>query len=64
MKKAHVRENVGQQPEDQEDQGEQQQGDQPRDPYEPQRRDGVGGALLPRVITTVFGLVFARKYST
>ena len=37
--------------------------DQPGDP-EQQLGEGMGGALLPPVITTVFGLVFASKYST
>ena len=37
--------------------------DQPGDP-EQQPGEGMGGALLPPVITTVFGLVFASKYST
>jgi len=37
--------------------------DQPGDP-EAQPGEGMGGALLPPVITTVFGLVFASKYST
>ena len=38
--------------------------DQPGDPEERHQGEGVGGALLPRVIMTVFGLVLASKYST
>ena len=64
MKKAHVRENVGQQQGDQGDH--QQQGDlelhkDKEQPREQQQRDGVGGALLPRVITNVFGVLASVK---
>ena len=46
------------------DQEEQPPGDQEEQPPEEQPGEGMGGALLPPVITTVFGLVFASKYST
>ena len=55
-------------PGDQEEQppGDQEQppGDQEEQPPEEQPGEEMGGALLPPVITTVFGLVFASKYST
>ena len=43
---------------------EQPPGDQEEQPPEEQPGEGMGGALLPPVITTVFGLVFASIYST